>query len=96
LNGYSEFYHNRLTHAPDSIRGIFVNVPRNGEKEMSKKIVNRLGEWRLEWEEAAGDLPLTEVKAPISLILADVASILELTPEETAKVLGDKLTGQLI
>ena len=59
------------------------------------KAVARLKRWREDWQEAAGNRPLTEVKAPVGLVLADVAEMLELSPDETEEVLGIDLADRL-
>ena len=53
-------------------------------------LVERLTEMAADWRQAAGGCPLADLKASVSLMLADFADLLELTPEVTEQILGEK------
>ena len=50
------------------------------------KAIEALARLRAEWQEAAGDEPLTEVYAPVGLFLLDVVSALNLLPSEVETI----------
>jgi hypothetical protein len=54
-----------------------------------QNVVNRLRHFREELEEGAALEPWSVIEAPAVLLLADICEALQLTPEETATVLGE-------
>ena len=56
------------------------------------KAVEALAEFRLDWETVAKGESLLDVKAPIGLLLADVAIWLEFTQQERTILLVEKLS----
>jgi hypothetical protein len=54
------------------------------------RAIEALVKLREEWQEAAGNIPLSEVNTPVRLLLADVVSALELLPEEAESILGSE------
>ncbi len=53
-------------------------------------LIERLTAMTAEWRQAAGAIPLVQVKASVGLMLADFAGLLDLTSEETEQILGEK------
>lgn len=62
-----------------------VNVIRIIDRD---RAIEALAMLRKEWQEVASGTPLSEVSAPVGLLLSDVVSTLELLPEEAEYVLG--------
>ena len=59
------------------------------------RIVQRLADFRIEWQKTAEGKSLMEVEAPVGLILADIADRLALTPQERYAMLGGKLINHI-
>lgn len=57
-------------------------------------VIERLRDCRQEWQEAAASdgKALTEIQAPVGVVLADFCDLLELSPEEREAVLGVELS----
>ncbi len=53
-------------------------------------LVERLTAMVAEWRQAAGSTSLNQVKASVGMMLADFASLLDMTPEETEQIVGEK------
>ncbi len=54
-------------------------------------LVERLAAMATDWRQAAGMIPLVQIKASVGLMLADFAGLLDLIPEETEQLLGSKI-----
>lgn len=59
------------------------------------RIVRALAEFRKEWQVIAQGKSLLEVESSVGLMLADIADVLELNPQERHVMLGSKLIGQV-
>ena len=59
------------------------------------QIVQSLAEFRREWQESTENKNLTEVDAPVGLLLADIADRLGFSPQERYVMLGSKLTKEI-
>jgi hypothetical protein len=55
------------------------------------EVVQSLADFRREWQKVAQGQSLTEVEAPVGLLLADIADRLELNPQERYAMLGGML-----
>jgi hypothetical protein len=65
------------------------------ELSYHSRVVQALADFRREWQEVVNGKSLIDVKAPIGLILADIADRLELNLEERHVMLGGKLINQV-
>ena len=59
------------------------------------QIVQALAHFRRECQTIAEGQSLTEIEAPVGLVLADIAEWLQLNPQESQAMLGGKLIGQI-
>ena len=59
------------------------------------EVVQKLADFRREWQKATAGESLVGVEAPVGLILADIADRLELNPQERYAMLGGKLINQV-
>jgi hypothetical protein len=55
------------------------------------QVVQALADFRREWQRVAQGQSLTQVEAPVGLLLADIADRLELNPQERYAMLGGML-----
>jgi hypothetical protein len=59
------------------------------------RMVLALAQFRKEWQELKNGRSLLNVESPVGLLLADIADVLELTPEERHVVLGGRLINEV-
>ena len=59
------------------------------------QIIESLSALRKDWETAAGKNSLVDVTASVGLLLHDIATKLDLSPEERLQVLGKRLDREL-
>jgi hypothetical protein len=59
------------------------------------QVVQSLADFRREWQKMVEGKSLVDVKAPVGLVLADIADRLELNPQERHVMLGGKLINQV-
>ncbi len=59
------------------------------------QVVQSLADFRREWQKMVEGKSLTDVQAPVGLMLADIADRLELNPQERHVMLGGKLINQV-
>ena len=65
------------------------------ETSYRAQVVKVLADFRREWQTVAEGNNLTEVEAPVGLVLADIADWLQLNPQERHAMLGGKLISQI-
>ena len=59
------------------------------------QIIESLSALRKDWETAAGKNSLVDVTASVGLLLHDIATKLDLSPEERLRVLGKQLDREI-
>ena len=67
----------------------------NSQPSYRSQIVQSLGNFRREWEKIVNGKSLTEVEAPIGLLLSDIADRMKLNSQERKVMLGGKLTKEV-
>ena len=65
------------------------------EPSYRAQVVQILADFRREWQTVAEGNNLTEVEAPVGLVLADIADWLQFNPQERHAILGGKLVSQI-
>lgn len=58
----------------------------------NNNFISALVKVRLEWEQAVSGTSLVETHASVGLLLGDIVSLLDLSTEERAVILGEQLT----
>ncbi len=74
------------------------HYPRTGNlgRAEHKAIIPALQEYRRHWQQASRDNSLTEVVAPVGLVIADIAASPGLTSVEQRAILGAELNIALV